>query len=366
MGGTILALEELCDRLGAAERQLFEGLFEVRAATGRLAVPGALEDTVAGWYGAGPGGDVDRKTALERACAQPLLRTFNRWTYEGTLFNPLRDLRPSGAGADEVSIDEWVDEGRERCDFCRPVTRTTADVWGRIESDHCVTAANASKYDAHHGLVVFRDHHPLRLSRDRVRDYFEVAGRWWQRTREVAPYLRHASVAWNCLERSGASQRHGHLHVLASDHRPYGHHDRLLRAADEYGAQTGRDYWQDWVAAHGALGLVDRAGGVARVATITPFRGHEVVLVADRFDREVADAVSDTLVTLTTSLGALSFNAAVYLPPEPRRQGDRVIGRCVSRGDPRRLSNDVGAMEVFGTPIVASDPLRTVHALRRG
>jgi hypothetical protein len=64
-----------------------------------------------------------------------------------------------------------------------------------------------------------------------------------------------------------------------------------------------------------------------------------------------------------------SFNLALWR--RPLVGGDAVtawdgfppIVRIVDRGDPFSRPSDIGAMELYGTPIVASDPYDVIAAL---
>lgn len=363
----ILGLVERIAALPASQRALIERLFEVSTAVGRLTVPEPLRPKVARWY-ASPG-DAGPEAAIERASRQRVVRTFNRCSCEGTLFNELRARRPLSGGA-TTDLDARIERAREGCDFCDPWRMTTADVWGRITGRHGITAANASMYEARHGMVVFREHHPHRFGREEVADYIETAMAWLVRTHaeDGAEAVRFPFIMWNCLEKAGASQPHGHLQMMLTEPRPYARQVWMMGVAQEYRRATGGDYWRDWVAAHEAIGLVRRHGTAAVVASLTPVKEKEVVLVGGAaLDAPFVEAIADVLRAMIDRMGVLSFNAAVYLPPLGRtatEYGLPVIARVVDRGDPSRPTADVGAMELYGTPVVATDPYRVIEGLR--
>ena len=54
--------------------------------------------------------------------------------------------------------------------FARPLTDTTADVFGRIQGRFCVTASNVAKYDAWHGLIIPNEAQPLHFSAEQLED----------------------------------------------------------------------------------------------------------------------------------------------------------------------------------------------------
>jgi hypothetical protein len=85
----------------------------------------------------------------------------------------------------------------------------------------------------------------------------------------------------------------------------------------------------------------------------------------DERDAAFARGVGRALETLRDGVGVRSFNLALWRP-----QLDAIddpfppIVRIVDRGDPVIRPSDIGAMELYGSPIVASDPYQLVAALR--
>jgi hypothetical protein len=84
-------------------------------------------------------------------------------------------------------------------------------------------------------------------------------------------------------------------------------------------------------------------------------------------DPRFADALARTLIAYRDHIGVRSFNLAIWRPPLGSSGGwERIppIARIVDRGDPFQRPSDIGAMELYGTPIVGSDPYDLVAALR--
>lgn len=267
---------------------------------------------------------------------------------------------------DTTDLDARIEKARQGCDFCDPLRMTTADTWGRITGRHSVSAANASKYDAHHGMVVFREHHPHRFGRDEMEDYIDVATRWLHRTHEEDAALQWPFIMWNCLEKAGASQPHGHMQMLLTRDRPYAKQALMMRVAHDYRREADASYWDDWVAVHDSLGLARRRGAATCVATITPIKEKEMIVVGGlAVEEDFVDAVADVLRCFIDRLGVVSFNVGIYLPPmdDDSDYDMPLIARCVDRGDPARPMADVGGMEMYGSPVVASDPYRLIEAL---
>jgi len=355
----ILELDRRVGSLSSSERELVDRLFEVSAGEGELEVPPDLVASVARWYGRAD--DAGPEMAVARASRQRIVRVRDRWSGEGALFNPLRSHHPSRLEG-SARWQERIDEARSDCDFCEVETRTTADPWGRVRGRHAVSAANVSRYDANHGLVVFDEHHPHRFDTTEVRDYLAVARAWFEGWHDGDPHLVHRFIGWNCLDSSGASQPHGHLHVLVNRHGPYARQARVTEGAERYADQTGGDYWRDWVAAHRALGLARSHGGASLVAALTPTKTREVVIVGGAdLDDDLADAVAHVLRSLIDRASVVSFNCAIWLP-SPGSSAP-AVARCIDRGDPRSLGGGVGAMELFAMPVSSADPYDVIAAI---
>ncbi|MFQ6048608.1 MAG: hypothetical protein ACE5K7_04520 [Phycisphaerae bacterium] len=363
MERSIVGLPEYMARLDASERALVEGLYDVASPTGQLVVPDRLRARLARWY-ARPG-DADASEAVARACSQRVVRVLNRWSFEATLFNELRACRPmnvSRAG----QLEPRLARPSDRCDFCDPENFTTADVWGRLRGRHCITAANAAKYDAVHGLVIFSEHHPLRFDQDQFEDYLSVALAWMRKWHERDGRLVYPMLLWNCLEKAAASQVHGHMQVLLTSGRHYGQQELFRDAAGRYAAATGRNYLNDLLAVHELLGLSWRQGSATCLAHLTPKKEKEVLIVDRTVSADLIAALFAVLRSLIDRLGVVSFNVGLYMPPlEPIDgwEGFPVIARLVDRGDPARPVADVGGMEFYASSVVASDPYRLVEAL---
>jgi hypothetical protein len=90
----------------------------------------------------------------------------------------------------------------------------------------------------------------------------------------------------------------------------------------------------------------------------------------DERDPAFTDAVARALIGLRDRVGVTSFNLALWRPPltadgavAPGWELLPPMVHLVDRGDPFSRPSDIGAMELYGTPIVGSDPYALVRAL---
>jgi hypothetical protein len=177
---------------------------------------------------------------------------------------------------------------------------------------------------------------------------------------------------WNCLWRAGGSITHGHAQALLGSGTHYARIERLRRDVAAYADAHGGDLVEELVAVHRSVGLaIDAADGVTVVANLTPVKERELLVVGtagmEETDELFADALGRTLVAYRDRIGVRSFNLAVWRPPLGNAAGWELvppIARIVDRGDPFQRPSDIGAMELYGTPIVGSDPYELIDALR--
>ena len=60
-------------------------------------------------------------------CFVYLVRVVNKWTYQQTLYNPLRSCRPMNNNFENRSFTDISDELQaipDKCDFCSPLSYT--------------------------------------------------------------------------------------------------------------------------------------------------------------------------------------------------------------------------------------------------
>jgi hypothetical protein len=353
----IVDLPAIVDRLTGADRERFMRLIRVTKATGRLRPPPEMHQWITSLFGS--------VAAVEE---QTIVKTTNLVTMEGTLFNALRASRPFESGHSE-EIDEVVAGGLGD-PFCKPLTGTPEDVFGRIQGKRSITASNVAKYDAFHGVIVFDEHNPLLFDRELIADAIDVGLQWGDRALETDPEAKYLLLLWNCLWKSGASILHGHAQAVATRDLHFAKVEGLRRQAVDYRAKHGASYFEDLIAAHRAAGLVLDVGDTRVVCSLTPIKEKEVLLIAPVVTADLKEAIWRVLDCYVHRLGVTSFNLVVYLPPiapaVEEWSGFPTMVRIVDRGEATNKTADVGAMELYASSVVSSDPFRVAAALREG
>jgi hypothetical protein len=362
----LTAITDLPARLATLEgpaRERAHRLLDARLVHGRTVPPPELLDWLERTFG-----------SVDSVREQTVVKVTNLVTLEATLFAPLRARRPMDGGHDGDDLAaQLATTGSDP--FCDPETGTPADTFGRIRGRRITSGANAALADARHGVLVFHTHDPLAFDADLVADVLETGRAWADRARAEDPGDANYLLIWNCLWRAGGSIVHGHAQALLGSGPHYARLARFHRDAAAYRASRGASLVDDLVELHRDLGLAaERAGGVSVLAHLTPVKEREVLVVGrpsmDERDPAFTDAVASTLIAYRDRLGVRSFNLALWRPPldatpdGPWRDLPPIV-RMVDRGDPFQRSSDIGAMELYGTPVVGADPYEVIAALTK-
>ena len=158
-----------------------------------------------------------------------------------------------------------MEESKKSCDFCGKnyLNSTAEDSFGRLEHSLSYTAANTFKYDRWHTLIVSRNHDTLHLTEDEVSDMFELAKEWFNRVYSFESMYTCPEMIWDAMPKSGASQMHTHLQVSLGFDIYYGNIERTRQGARYYTERNnGRNYFNDYLFIHQALGLTIPIGNV--------------------------------------------------------------------------------------------------------
>ncbi len=353
----------------------FGRMFHLSNTVGTVVPPPTMRDWIAERFG--------NSEAVEE---QYIIRVTNLVTMEGTLFNTLRLLgeqrtQPAEGTRPPKQIVKEIEA--ERGDpFCQPEVLTSADTFpaegssrGRVRGQYCVTASSLVKLDGYHGLVIFDEHNPLRFNQDQLSDYLDVAWEWAELANQEDPEARFYLVLWNCMARAGASVAHGHLQMSLTRDVHYPKIESWRRAAETYRETYEQDYFDDLFEIHADLGLGFIQDGVRVMASLTPVKERETLIMADIDDYDRPGAFSTpfkralflALDTFINRLGVTAFNIAIYVPPLAETseawRGFPIIARLVDRSHPETAHSDISAMELYAASVIDADPFRLADAL---
>jgi len=340
----ITEIKNISKKLPKKEKEIFNRIFRVYVGEGFLKYPESMEK----W--------IKERWKPEDVKKQKIVRIENKITGESSLFNELRSNRPV-KNYDKI---EKVKPSKD-CPFCNAEKLTPEDTFGRVRGKYCVTASNVAKYDCIHGIIIFNEHNPYSFERERVSDYLDVAMKWFRKAHEENERATYPYIMWNCMWRAGASLDHGHLQVLLNS-KKYEKARKLESAGEKYKKKYGNAYWDDLYKVSKKLGIGLELKDVRVFESLTPFRDKETVIYGKSLNKNFKDVVSLVLKSFY-KIGVRSFNMFFYLPP--LNEKGYVIAKLVDRGNLAHKNSDVGAMEIFATPVINDDPFKVAKKLKK-
>ncbi|MFH1589491.1 MAG: hypothetical protein ABIB43_02910 [archaeon] len=348
---SILSLSEYVKRLPKKKREIFLRLFSISDSIGKSVVPEEMKPWITKTFG-----------SVKAVETQKIVRIDNNITCVTALFNELRAKRPIDA-KNKSNAKEVIKENKGK-DFCNPLTHTTEDYFGRIKGKKSITASNVAKYGAFHGVIIFKEHDPLKFNAADVKDHLETAEKWIEKVHEKHPLRIYPFILWNCLWKAGASIVHGHMQVLIGRSKHYGEIERLRRFASGYGRVYGSDYFKDLYESHKSVGLGFEQKNNRIMAHLTPRKEKEVIIMAKTLNN-ASEALYKAL-NAYRKMGVESFNVGIYLQPLDGSWKMPVIIRIVDRGSLANNTTDIAGMELFaGASVVASDPYKVIEKIKK-
>lgn len=362
----------------------FNRIFRVSMKSSKMAIPKSFEEKLTRWFHLP--GDTDEEQSIKRAELQTVVRVFDRWTCNQTCFNAARALKPLNNGEAKPinGVDLPLGSKVPGCDFCSPLDHTAADLWGRLENESGLTASNVAKYDALHSMVVFKEHPPSQWDKKKLVDLLDLCTKWFEITHKNHPQAIYPLMNWNCRARAGASQHHGHCHMLLAENFHYGQWEQLRQAARMYSLENpGCNYFDDLVTAHKNLGLAKTFGDACVFTHLAPFCGYEFKAVSWNFDENFKQAINEALEALIFKFGSECFNLCIHFPPlqngklretvavekvknsfqEAGDVGMPFMAHLVDRGAAQNSSSDICGMRIYGSAIVNEDPFSIAQQL---
>jgi hypothetical protein len=351
---SIIELPKIMGLLDSNEKTLFDRFFLVQSSSAKLMLPKDMKPWAEKTFG-----------AIADVEDQKIIKVSNRFTYETALYNELRAKRPHIACPDDELEKELATSGDDP--FCKPLSMTPADVFGRAKGKFCVSASNIAKYDSLHGVIIFKKHNPLEFSDKELNDYFKTALVWFRKANKSNKDAVYPYLLWNCLWRSGAGVTHGHMQVALGEGMHYGEAELYNRIRQDYSAKHSADYFSDLHTVHERIGLGMRWKGIKVFMNITPKKEKEITLISEKFDRKLFKAIYLAANCLVKDFCVQSFNLGVLLPPMAKIEGWRgfpVVARIVDRGKLSTKTCDIGGMEMHAkSSVIEGDPYKVFEKL---
>jgi len=355
---SIVELPKIISLLGPEEKKVFDRLFLVQESTGKLVLPKEMVPWADKSFG-------DHHSVEE----QRIIKVFNRISFESALFNELRAKRPISATTDEDSAKTIKESLGDP--FCKPLTGTPVDTFGRVRGWRCISASNVAKYDALHGLIVFKQHNPLVFTEKDLANYLSTAMKWFDKANKSNKNAIYPFLLWNCLWKAGASIIHGHMQTALGEGVHYGGAEYLNKIRKEYAERYNSDYFRDLFRVHVSVGLGLEWKKLKIFTSITPKKEKEITIIGEKFNKKFMSAIFRAADCLVKDLGVNSFNMGIIYPPMDKNlvrgawKGFPVIARIVDRGKLSSKTSDFGGVEMYaGASVIESDPYKVFEKLK--
>jgi len=360
MKKSILSLKENIKSIRGKNKKIINELFRVEEGIGKLILTESMISWVKQTFGT--------TRAVER---QKIVKVINRYTLESSVFNELRAKRPLQTVRTDSSkvIESSIGDS-----FCYPKEKTPRDSFGRVSNRFGgISASNITKYDIHHGLIIFKEHNPLKVGVMNLASYILLAKEWIYQAYATDSEAVYPFILWNNLWKAGASIVHGHLQVVMGKGMHYSYAEKLRNVNSHYKRKMKEDYITDLIKAHKALGLSKEISKDTHLfASITPRKEKEIWIVKERkqksiedLDEELSMIIAKALRAYITRLGVESFNMGIILPPLDNSWGKfPIIIRIIDRGSLYHSTNDIGGMELIAeTSVISSDPYKVIDKM---
>ncbi len=352
MKQNINQITRIINKLNKKDKELINRIFNIEQYKGRLQAPKEMLPWLREKFGSYP-----------LVKEQKITRINNKITYEGALFNELRTKRPIIKEKNEET-KKIINESKND-PFCKPEKLTPKDSFGRIKGEQSITASNIAKYDAEHGLIIFKEHNPLTITKESFKDHFLTAIKWFEKAHKENPEAKYPFLMWNCLWKAASSIIHGHFQTTLARNEPYERIKYYNKKSEEYEKEHGKKYWEDLWLAHKKLGLGKTKNGKKLFVSLTPIKEKETIIISEEIDENLIKTTYHVIERFIKKLGVNSFNMGVYLKPMSKEEWHLpIIVRIVDRGSINSKTTDIGAMELFtGQNVIGTDPYKVIKEL---
>lgn len=356
--------------------QVFNSMFELEKVVSDVRLTPEFSKRVLGWLG-------NSTKYLEQAHHQVVIKLYNKYVSEEMIFNPLRGKRPIKAPevSDKKFSLDMIEASKNTCDFCNQYKKSTADdVFDKIETNLSYTSANTFKYDKWHGLILSRNHNPVALSKPEFLDMFNTAILWFKKVRTLDNNALHPAVLWDVMPKSGASQVHPHFQ-LSIGPKNYGGMRRWLEASKHYYNKNNRNFYEDFILIHRALGLTYRYKNAVIIANLIPIKEQEFYLIAENSEsgyKNLATLLHKTIKIMVDDYENYAWSMAMFLPKYEGSQskfftekttcendGDlnRIVLRIVFRTPAAAMRSDYNGLDMYTSSVLGIDRYKIANNL---
>ena len=186
-------------------------------------------------------------------------------------------------------------------------------------------------------------------------------------------------MIWDIMPHAGASQIHPHVQGFLGNGKYLGKMGKLNHASLWYRSKNNRDYLEDYINVHVALGLGIRYHSASIIVPIDSQKDNEFVIIGKTNLSDWIRAMYFIHRTYIEELKVYCFSSAMAWPTfilsEDRNplntwstsssdDGNLMFTRIGGRGNCQSVESDVSSLELYAINHLSSDPFITFQALK--
>ncbi|CAF0788593.1 unnamed protein product [Didymodactylos carnosus] len=320
-----------------------ENIYNISSSIADINYPPEFEKKVKKWLG--------DQQLYNKALHQDLHFVFNKFSFEHTVYNPIRGKRPITEPLISASsyISELINQSSQSCDFCNYKKFTATDPLGRFESVHAFSASNAFKFDTWHSMFMPRQHNILNVTLEEFHDVYKLAWKWIRAVYKKSPLHQFPVLLFDMFPHGGASQVHPHIHAAVNSHHYYGQFESIRSASEIFYREYKINYFQQLQDIHMALNLTLSLGGITVIVPITSKKEYDIILLAENFDERIVTVIYQIIQGYFHRLKQYSFSSCLYLPPLSHDESGipPVYFRIIPRGHVQNVQSEISSLELL-------------------
>ena len=183
-------------------------------------------------------------------------------------------------------------------------------------------------------------------------------------------------LVFDIMPHAGASQVHPHIQGFLGKGRYQGKMAKMEQAAQLYKNANHRDYVEDYVNAHIALGLGFRYRSTSIIVPLDAQKDHEFIDIGTTSLRDWVRLLYLVHRTYIEELNIYCLSTGMAWPSSIvtdviekrihlKSTGSLMFAKIGSRGDCQSVDNDVSSLELYAINSLSSDLYNTMNAFRR-
>lgn len=281
---------------------------------------------------------INPPSGYEKFAKQKIVFIQDKILDQEAIFNFSRQERPQPQG---ISTED-----KNQDPFCQYQTETPPDEIGRLENDSAITAGNISKMADYHSLIIFKKHKLQDLNDADFEDAFNLSKEWFEKICKKDSTIKTQLLIWNYNYRSGASILHPHFQILSYRHTPI-KLKSIKEKLTKYQNDFQSNYFDDYFNLAKGMKIGKEQENFKFWFSLTPPKEKGINFYGDPKAK-----ILWTIIKNMIELGTENFNLFYVV-----KSWDEVnFGFFVDRGLSNKLNSDFGSLEIFGLPVISSNP----------